>query len=295
MTTRRLDRLAVLGAALLFSTGGVVIKATSWNAFAVAGGRSTVAALVLLLLMPRWRRFWDPKALAVGTGFGATMVLFVIANKFTGAANAIFLQSTAPLYVLVLAPWLLGERNRRSDVLLTAVLAVGMAFFFVGREQAAETAPDPTLGNLVAMAAGFSWAWTLVGLRWIGRREPGDVVFPGSSNLAGAAVVAGNLLAAIVCLPLALPLPPASPTDLGLVSYLGVFQIGVAYLLMNRGIERVPALETSLLLLLEPVLAAVLAWSILDELPGPWALTGCVVILAGTVGRTLLATGRAEA
>ncbi|MFP6623014.1 MAG: EamA/RhaT family transporter, partial [Myxococcota bacterium] len=88
MTTRRLDRLAVLGAALLFSTGGVVIKATSWNAFAVAGGRSAVAALVLLLLMPRWRRFWDPKALAVGTGFGATMVLFVIANKFTGAANA---------------------------------------------------------------------------------------------------------------------------------------------------------------------------------------------------------------
>ena len=107
MTARRLDRLAVLGAALLFSTGGVVIKATSWNAFAVAGGRSAVAALVLLLLMPRWRRFWDPKALAVGTGFGATMVLFVIANKFTGAANAIFLQSTAPLYVLALAPWLL--------------------------------------------------------------------------------------------------------------------------------------------------------------------------------------------
>jgi len=295
METRRLDRLAVLGAAFLFSTGGVVIKATSWNGFAVAGGRSAVAALVLLFLVPRWRRFWQPKALAVGTAFGATMILFVIANKLTGAANAIFLQSTAPLYVLVLGPWLLGERNRRSDVLLTAVLAVGMGFFFVGREQPAATAPNPSLGNLVAAAAGFTWAWTLVGLRWIGRREPGDAVLPGSSNLAGAAVVAGNLLAFAVCLPLALPLPEATPADLGLVAYLGVFQIGLAYLLMNRGIERVPALEAALLLLLEPILAAVLAWSIMGEQPGPWALTGCVVILAGTLGRILLAARRAEA
>jgi drug/metabolite transporter (DMT)-like permease len=289
MATRRFDRLAVLGAAFLFSTGGVVIKATSWSGFAVAGGRAAVAALVLLWLMPRWRRFWQPKALAVGAAYAATMVLFVVANKLTTAANAIFLQATAPLYLLVLGPWLLGERNRHRDVLLTAVLAVGMGLFFVGSEQPGETATDPALGNLVAAAAGFTWAWTLVGLRWIGRQEPGSEVFLGSSDLAGAAVVAGNVLAFLLCLPFAFPLPAATPTDLALVGYLGVFQIGLAYVLMTRGIERVPALEVALLLLLEPVLSAGLAWSILGERPGSWALAGCLVILAGTAGRTLLA------
>ncbi len=255
----------------------------------MAGGRAAVAALVLLLLIPGLRRFWQPKALAVGAAYGATTVLFVIANKLTTAANAIFLQSTAPLYLLVLGPWLLGERNRRSDVLLTGTLAVGMGLFFVGSEQPGETATDPVLGNLVATAAGFTWAWTLVGLRWIGRRDPGCEVLPGSSDLAGAAIVAGNVLAFLLCLPWVFPLPAAAPLDLALVGYLGVFQIGLAYVLMTRGIERVPALEVALLLLLEPVLSAGLAWVILGEQPGAWALTGCAVILAGTAGRTLLA------
>ena len=292
MAAPGVHRLAVLGAALLFSTGGVAIKETTWDGFAVAAGRSAVAALVLFLAMPRWRRFWQPKAVLVGTAFGATMVLFVLANKLTGAANAIFLQATAPVYVLVLGPWLLGEHNRRSDVVLTLTLALGMALIFVGHEPATETAPDPALGNAVASAAGFTWACTLVGLRWIARRPPLEPVQNDSNDLAGAAVVAGNLVAVVICLPLALPLPDATPTNFAWVAYLGVFQIGVAYLLLNRGIERLPALETALLLLLEPVLASVLAWWVLGEQPGPWVLAGCGVILVATAARTLLGATR---
>ena len=285
------SRAMIVGAALLFSTGGAAIKATELSGWQVASFRSGVAAAVLWLVMPGWRRGWSRSTFAVGTAYAATLVLFVSANKLTTAANAIFLQSTAPLYVLVLGPWLLGERNRRSDVLLTGALAVGMGFFFVGSEQPGETATDPALGNLVATAAGFTWAWTLVGLRWIGRRDPGCEVLPGSSDLAGAAIVAGNVLAFLFCLPWVFPLPAAAPLDLALVGYLGVFQIGLAYVLMTRGIERVPALEVALLLLLEPVLSAGLAWGILGEQPGAWALAGCVVILSGTAGRTFLAAG----
>ena len=114
MSQRARHRLALLGAAFLFSTGGTVIKLTSWNGVEVAAGRSIVAAAVLLALMPGWRRFWDPRALLVGTAYAATLSLFVVANKLTTAANAIFLQSTAPLYVLLLAPWLLsGSQNSR--------------------------------------------------------------------------------------------------------------------------------------------------------------------------------------
>ncbi len=287
-STLPLDRLAVLGAAFLFATGGTVIKATSLSGFQVAGGRSLLAAVVLWLLLPRWRAFWRPRALGVGLAYGTTLVLYTLANKLTTAANAIFLQSTAPLYVLALGPWLLHERSRRSDVLLTSVLLLGMALFFVGHEAPAATAPDPGLGNFVAAASGLSWAFTLVGLRWMARAEAGSD--PGAE--AGAAVVAGNLLAFAVCLPFALPLPPPHLLDGLLVGYLGVFQIGLAYVLMTRGLARVPALEASLLLLLEPVLNALLAWWVHGERPGAFALAGCAVIGVTTVARTWLAGRR---
>jgi DME family drug/metabolite transporter len=280
----RLDRTAILAAALLFSTGGVAIKATSLDGITVAGARSAVAAAVLLLLMPRWRRFAQPRSLLVGVAYAATLVLFVIANKLTTAANAIFLQSTAPLYVLILAPWLLGERNRARDVALTAVLGVGMALFFVEAPTPLATAPDPLLGNAVATAAGLCWACTLVGLRWAAQSGAG-----GSADAAGHAVVAGNVLAALACIPIAGSITSAGPADLALIGYLGAFQIGLAYVLMTHGIARVPALETSLLLLLEPVMSSLGAWWIHGEQPGAWSLAGCAVVLATTFARILLA------
>ena len=276
------SRLLILGAALLFSTGGVAIKITSLTGWQVAGLRSGIAALTLTLLIPGWRRWWQPRALAVGVAYAATMILFVIANKLTTAANTIFLQGTAPLYVLLLGPWLLGERTRRNDLLFTTLLFGGMLLFFVGTEPASTTAPAPERGNWLALLAGFSCAMTLLGLRWLGRR---DAV--GSPDDVGRAVVAGNLIACAVCLPLALPILESQPTDWVTVAYLGVFQIGLAYLLLTRGVRHVPALEASLLLLLEPVLNAICAWLVLGELPAPWSLAGCAVIFGATVALTL--------
>ena len=288
-SANHLDRLAVLGAALLFSTGGAVIKATTLSGFQVAGARSGLAAIVLALLLPRWRAFWRPRALLVGLAYGATLVLYTVANKLTTAANAIFLQSTAPLYVLALGPWLLQERNRRSDVALTSVLLLGMVLFFLGSEAPVATATDPDLGNAVAAASGLSWAFTLVGLRWMARRDRSGTPHRGKAAEAGAAVVAGNLLAFAFCLPFSTPLVAPRLLDGLLVGYLGVFQIGLAYVLMTRGLARVPALEASLILLLEPVANALFAWGVHGERPGPFALAGCAVILTATAARTLLA------
>jgi drug/metabolite transporter (DMT)-like permease len=277
-------RLQILAAALLFSTGGAAIKAVSLSNWQVASFRSGVAALTLLLLLPGVQRALRPGTLAVGMAYAATMTLFVSANKLTTAVHTIFLQATAPLYLLLLGPWLLGEPVRRRDVLYTAALAAGMGLLLVGGQPQAATAPRPLLGNILAAASGVTWALTIGGLRWLGRDRAGE-------RRAEAAVVAGNVMACLACLPLALPVLSSTPQDWLLVLYLGTCQIGLAYYFLTRAVRHLPALEVSLLLLLEPVLNALWAWLVHGERPGGWALGGCVAILLATLARTLRAGG----
>ncbi len=189
------------------------------------------------------------------------------------------------MYVLVLGPWLLRERARRVDLWLTATIAIGMALFFVGVEPSQATAPDPARGNLLGAAAGVTWALTLIGLRWLGRqdRSTGD-----GGVSAGVAVVAGNFIAGAVALPFAFPIGPSTTTDWAVVVYLGVFQVGLAYIFLTRGVRDVPALEVSLLLLLEPVANAIWAWLVHGEQPGAWSLAGGTLILAATLVSTMV-------
>jgi len=288
VASNSLSRLQVLGAAILFSTGGIAIKATTLSGFEVAGARSAIAAIVLWLLLPSWRRFWRPRALLVGACYASTFVAFVIATKYTMSANAIFLQSTAPIYVLLLAPRFLGEPNRRSDYVVTALLMMGLGLFFVDVDSATQTAPNPTLGNAVAIFAGLSLALGLMGLRWLGREEGVD-----GEDLSGAAALAGNVLAAVVCIPFVFPLSVWSMSDVLLIGYLGTVQIGLGYWVLTRGLRRVPAVEVSLLLLAEPVLNAIWAWLVLGERPGSWSLLGCFLILSATGVRVVLQSGEA--
>jgi drug/metabolite transporter (DMT)-like permease len=275
-TTRA--RLLLLAAAVLFSTGGAVIKWCAMTSWQVASFRSGVAALALLVLLPVTRRDLDGRALLVGAAYAATMILFVLGNKLTTAANTIFLQSTAPLYVLLLGPRLLGEANRKSDLAVMAAIAVGLGFFFVSQQPSLASAPDPLRGNLIAALGGPAWALTVLGLRWVSR-DP--------SRTPGATLVAGNVITFLVCLPLALPVAGARPADWLLILYLGVFQIAAAYVLVSAGLRQVTALTAVLLLLLEPVLNPIWAALLHGERPGGWSLLGGAVILAATVGKTV--------
>ena len=279
-------RLLILIAAFLFSTGGAAVKATTLSPWQVAGFRSGVAAVVLMIAMPAWRGWWrHPRTIVVGVAYAATLMLYVGANKLTTAANAIFLQATAPLYLLLLAPWLLRERLRARDLPVAATVAVGMALFFIGLEPPAATAPDPLLGNLLGAAGGLGWALTIAGLRWMGRQDADPDFDP-----AGASVAAGNTIAFLVCAPLAFPVVESTTLDWTMIGYLGVFQIAIAYVCMTRGVRGVPAFEISLLLLVEPFFNPVWAWAAHGERPGVWSLAGCAVILAGTVSYDLRRT-----
>jgi len=273
-------KLYALGAAFFFSTGGTAVKLCGLSSWQIAGFRAGLAALLLWWLMPSWRRWWTPSSLAVGVAFGATFVLFVTANTLTTATNAIFLQYSAPLYLLLLGPRLLGEPNRRSDLALIALLAIGMLLFFVGQETPSATAPDPLRGNILAACAGAAWALTLIGVRWLARQ-------PDADGAAGSAVIAGNVLAFAVCLPWALPVVETTIADWAIVLYLAVFQIGAAYWCLMRGIRELRALEISLLLAIEPVASGVCAWLVHGEVPGTMALVGCSLILASVLLQAL--------
>jgi drug/metabolite transporter (DMT)-like permease len=273
---RTLHRLQILGAALLFSTGGAAIKATTLTSWQVAGFRSGVAALAILLLVPAARRGWSWHVVPVGAAYATTLVLFVASNKLTTSANAIFLQSTAPLYVLLLGPFLLREAIRRRDLAFMVPVAIGLALFFVGSDAPVHTAPDPARGNLMALGSGVFWALTVMGLRWIGNRGEGSAL---------PTLIAGNLFAFLACLPAALPVH-GTAVDWAVVTYLGVFQIAGAYLLLTAGIRHVSALEASTLLLLEPALNPVWAWLVHGEQPSAWAILGGVLIVGATVVKT---------
>ena len=310
MPVTRLDaRLRLLAAAVLFSTGGAAIKAASLTSWQVSSFRSGIAALAVWLLVPAARRRWSLPVLAVAAIYAATMVLFVIANKRTTSANAIFLQSTAPLWVLLAGPALLGERTTRRDLIFMGVVALGMTFFFVGEDAPQATAPDPSGGNVIAALSGVAWAGTVLGLRWLGRgggsasaqvstadlasgdAASGDAA-TGHGDEALTTVVAGNVLACLVGLPFALPVSGAGTADWLVVLYLGVVQIGLAYLALSTAMPHVPALEASTLLLVEPALNPVWAYLAHGERPGPLAWIGGALIVLAAVAKTWWDTQR---
>lgn len=275
---RATDRMMVLAAALLFSTGGAVVKMTSLTGPQVACTRAAIAAVALLVILPNAWRGLNWRSLLVGCAYAATTTSFALANKLTTAANAVFLQSTAPLYILILSPLLLREPIRRRHLLFMAALATGMWMIVGGGQPQSATAPEPLHGNLLGILTGVCWALTVIGLRWLGRDRPGEK----SATEAAAAVIAGNLIACLVTIPAALPILNATPVDWAAVSFLGIFQIAIAYIFLVQGVKRVGALEVSLLILLEPVLSPIWAWMIHGEQPSALALLGGAIIVVAT-------------
>lgn len=291
------DRIYAVGlmalVALLFSTGGAAIKATSLGAWEVACGRSLVAALVIASLSPSARRSWTPSVLWVGAAYAATLTLFVHANKLTTASHAVFLQATAPFYVVILSPWLLAERWRGRDLAVGSIWVLALALLAVGSGPPSYTAPSPTLGGILAAVSAVTYALLVIGLRRSERRST-------TSSSGAAAVVAGNLLAVAVCLPFAWMSVDQRPTawvstsavDWGIVIYLGAFQVGLAYLLMLRAVRSLRAVQVSLLLLIEPLASPLWAYLWHDERPSVWASVGGLLALVATA---LAAIGAARA
>jgi drug/metabolite transporter (DMT)-like permease len=286
----QIARWQALAAAVLFSTGGAAIKAEAFSGLQVSSLRSGIAALVLLAWL-KGRGTWSWRIAGIGCIYAATLTLFVTSTKLTTAANAIFLQSTAPLYLLFLGPRFLGERVRPRDLVYLGAVAAGLIFCMREQTTATSTAPNPAAGNLLALACGVAWAMTLVALRLLERRGSGsggvDAGSRGRGDTGFSALVAGNAIACIVALPFAWPFPAAAAGEWLTIVYLGVVQIGVAYACLTAAMRHLPAFEASLLLLIEPVLNPVWTWLVRGERPGRWTLLGGAVIVAATMAKVI--------
>jgi len=205
------SRLYLLAAAALWSTAGVLVKLSTLSAWQLASGRSLIAAVALAIALPAGRKRPSARGLLATFAYATTVVTFIVANKLTTSANSVFLQSTAPLYVLLASPFLLREKIRGRDLAFIAVVALAMGLFFVERPPVAATAPDPRLGNILALLSGVLYAAMIMGLRWLGSRAGG-----GESSIP--TVVAGNAIACLACLPFALP-APVGAADVAVIGY----------------------------------------------------------------------------
>lgn len=263
-------------ASLLWSLGGLLIKSISLSALAIAGGRSLTAALLMLAVIRKPNLKFNRYKVGGAVAYVGTVALFVMANKLTTAATAILLQYTAPIYVALLGAWFLKESTTKLDWVTIFLVFGGMFLFFVD-----EMSPGGFLGNIYAILSGFSFACMVLLLRKQKDESPLESVFW------------GNILTAIICLPFAFDTMPDTSSLIGLL-LLGIFQLGISYILYAFAIKHVSALEGILIPVIEPILNPVWVFLVLGEAPGPWAFVGGFIVLTAIVGRSVIMALKAD-
>ena len=273
MQQRYLAPAFLLLAALLWSLGGVLIKTIDWHPMAIAGARSAIAIPVMLICIG-WPRFSFSRAQIGGAiGYAATVALFVFATRMTTAANAIFLQYTAPIYVALIGRWYLRERALAIDWLVIGVALGGIALFFMDR-----LTTSGFWGNIIALGSGLAFASVAIFLR---KEKAGSPV---------TSIILGNIIVALAGVPFLFHAPLAHGDGWRLL-LLGAVQLGLPYVLYASAIKHVTALEATLIPLIEPILNPLWVMLALGERPGAWAIAGAVLVLAAVLLRAALMIG----
>ena len=269
-------------AVLLWSTGGLFIKLTTLDAFTVNAGRSLLAAITVAIFTYKKGLRIDKFTILSSFLYAGTLTCFVYANKTTTAANAIFLQYTAPVYILILAPFILKEKFRASDLITVIVCLGGMSLFFLEpQNDANKLATNVFWGNVAALVSGVFF-----GLYFILLRHPKSL----QKNPA-LSVFYGNILIVLLMLPIVLNNPPAQigSKDILAILFLGIFQIGVAYVLFTHGIAGgVRSLDASIIGFIEPLLNPIWVFLFVGERPSIWAILGGIIIIAAIIFHTII-------
>src|SRR5689334_15117347 len=266
--------LYALAAALLWSTGGLFIKWTTLAGLELSFWRS-LFAIFTVAFFTRHEGFGLNRLTAVASVlYAVLLILFLVATKTTTAANAIFLQYTAPVYLLILEPIIYKEKFRSRDLITVLICVGGMSLFFVGQLR-----PQDVTGNLVALASGVCFAFYFLLLRHPRAREV---------NRASS-VIYGNAVAVIITLPWGLAtVSSITRHDLLGVAYLGVVQLGIAYTLFTTAMARgVRSLDAGIVCYVEPLLNPIWVFLVLNERPSSWALLGGSIIVAAVIAHML--------
>ena len=259
-------------AGLLWSTGGLLIKLISLTAMQLAFFRCFIAAITFGSLFRKKILLVNKLTFINSVFYAAILITFVIATKKTTAANAIFLQSTAPIYVLIFEPKFNKTKYERINVITVAVCMVGMLLFFVGKIE-----PGHLEGNIIALISGLAFASFFLGMK------KNDPKFQNSS------IFYGNVLVAIISIPFLFSLETLKTDDFLMVTFLGVFQIAFAYAFFSAGLKRIFAVEASIISMIEPVLNPVWVFIGYGEIPSVTGIIGGIIILTSITVRSLIA------
>ena len=257
---------------VLWSTAGFLVRMVSWDPFAIAGVRSLVGLLVMLVVLRKPRFTFSFDQIMAAVMYSLTMILFITANKLTTSANAVLLQYTEPVFIVILGRWLLGdERSGLVDWLAVAGVLAGMTLFFFD-----DLSFSGNLGNMLAVLSGLTFALTAIFMRRQKNGRPTD-----SFMLA-------HLITFAVSVPFILRSGIPTVTGMTGLVLLGVFQMGIPSLLYGRGVRGVSAISCALVTMIEPIMNPVWVAVFLGEMPSPRAILGGCLILACVLARTVL-------
>jgi drug/metabolite transporter (DMT)-like permease len=264
--------LLLLAAAILWSLGGVLIKSIDWTPLAIAGSRSLIAIVVIGLVMPGVGRKISWRILPGALAYAGTVVLFVIATKLTSAANAIFLQYTAPIYIAIISPWVLRERTKPLDWLLILVALCGVALFFVD-----QLSFEGLSGVIAALASGVSFAWLTVFMRRHRNESPESIL------------LLGNILTLLFASPWMFPFANLERNGIWIL-LLGVLQLAIPYLLYSQAIKHIRALDAAIISIIEPILNPIWVILVKGEHASRWSIIGGAIVLTTSLFRSFLAS-----
>lgn len=261
--------LATVVAALIWSTSGVLIKLIHQDAFTILCYRSLYAGLFFLLVFRQEALRIDKRAVLISLFYAPLLICFVTSTKLTTAANAIFLQYIAPAIVLVIEPRILGVKMKRYNLITVLLCIMGLSFFLFEQKGTGHH----WLGDGIALLSGFFSAGLLLSLRFSNRTQ----------QMSG--ILLGNIWVVLITLPFFIKSPEATGTEHLMLAFLGLIQIGLGFLLFAYGQRRIPAVESSLIAMIEPIFNPVWVLIWYGEEPSFWSIIGGVIILATLAAR----------
>lgn len=269
LSERRKAIMFLILAATLWSTSGLLVKILDWQPMAILAGRSLFTSVVMLMYLRRLPTKWTRWKVLAAAASILTQFLFVTSTKLTTAANSIFLQYTAPIYVVLLGYWLLHEKPSRTDWASMGIIFLGLLLFFGDK-----LSTEGFYGNILAVLSGVTSATMIVSFRAQKDGAPAE------------SMLIASLFMVVFGFPFVLK-ESWTVTNWLIIAYLGLFQIGLAFVFFTKAIKHIPALEANLVGTLEPILNPLWVFIFLGESMGSSALLGGLVVLGGVILSTV--------
>ncbi|WP_288339009.1 DMT family transporter [uncultured Allobaculum sp.] len=262
-------------ASILFATGGLVLKWTNWNSLAINGVRSCFGAVVigLFMLITHHRLRLNKSVFAGAVAYMFMTTLFVLSNKMTAAGNAIVLQFSCPIWIVLLNLILFHRKPDRRQIIALTLIVIGIVCFFLDSLQSGSWA-----GDLIAILSGLFYAILFM----LNSFKNGDAL---------SSIFLGQIGTVICMAPFAYGCS-MTPSNLFAIFWLGTFQVGFAYVFFALGTGLISALNASLVNAIEPVLNPTLvALAGYESLSG-LSLAGAAIVICSVIWNSLPASAR---